>query len=263
MDDPYEILGIKKTSTKREIKLAFFNLAKIYHPDKAQGDKKIAKEKFVKIHEAYETLNKNNNNDDNEKNKTNNKIFDKYFNIFLLFISEPFSKNNINVNIDYDDLIKEKKYVDALLSLKNNIFRHSQLDIIDNVYCSISDRYFDRYMYVTIKRETRDDIELYIPLRNDMNIYYCEGEIVNGIKGNIRINTTMKDNKGYYCEDGNICKIFNIRKIPKIFEYKHIDEITYNITDIIDDEYFILEGCGLIKDDNTRGDFIGKFSIVK
>lgn len=50
--DYYDVLGIPRTATEKEIKTAFRKLAAQHHPDKG-GDSK----KFVEIKEAYETLN--------------------------------------------------------------------------------------------------------------------------------------------------------------------------------------------------------------
>jgi curved DNA-binding protein len=53
--DYYKILGIEKSATGAEIKKAYRELAKRYHPDKNPGDKN-AEEKFKEISEAYEVL---------------------------------------------------------------------------------------------------------------------------------------------------------------------------------------------------------------
>lgn len=53
--DYYTILGVSKTANDDEIKSAYRNLAKQYHPDKNQGNKE-AEEKFKNISEAYEVL---------------------------------------------------------------------------------------------------------------------------------------------------------------------------------------------------------------
>ncbi|MEL5721724.1 MAG: DnaJ domain-containing protein [Treponemataceae bacterium] len=53
--DYYEVLGISKNATLDEIKVAYRNLAKKYHPDMNQGDKN-AEERFKKINEAYTVL---------------------------------------------------------------------------------------------------------------------------------------------------------------------------------------------------------------
>src|SRR5256885_14879071 len=53
--DYYDILGVKKTATDEEIKKAYRNLAKKYHPDKNKGNKE-AENKFKEISEAYAVL---------------------------------------------------------------------------------------------------------------------------------------------------------------------------------------------------------------
>ena len=57
--NPYEILGIAQGASEEEIKKAYKELAKQWHPDKHQGDK-AAEEKFKEISGAYELLKKNN-----------------------------------------------------------------------------------------------------------------------------------------------------------------------------------------------------------
>ena len=54
--DYYEILGVSRDATEKEIKKAYRRLAKQYHPDTYKGDKKEAEEKFKEISEAYEVL---------------------------------------------------------------------------------------------------------------------------------------------------------------------------------------------------------------
>lgn len=53
--DYYEILGVKKNATEADLKKAYRELAKKYHPDKNKGNKE-AENRFKEISEAYAVL---------------------------------------------------------------------------------------------------------------------------------------------------------------------------------------------------------------
>ncbi|KAJ3174677.1 DnaJ- protein scj1 [Irineochytrium annulatum] len=53
--DYYELLGIPRSAQKRDIKKAYKELSKKYHPDKNPGNKE-AEEKFIELAHAYEVL---------------------------------------------------------------------------------------------------------------------------------------------------------------------------------------------------------------
>ena len=60
MNDPYKILGISQSATDEEIKKAYRNLARKYHPDNYAGTAMadLAEEKMKQINEAYRALTK-------------------------------------------------------------------------------------------------------------------------------------------------------------------------------------------------------------
>lgn len=58
MRDPYEVLGIDRNASRDEIKKAYRELAKKYHPDRYSDNplNDLAEEKFREVKEAYDTL---------------------------------------------------------------------------------------------------------------------------------------------------------------------------------------------------------------
>src|SRR3954453_19050127 len=58
--DYYDILGIDRKSSEKEIKSAYHKLAVKWHPDKwvgkSEAEKKIAEEKMKEVNQAYEVL---------------------------------------------------------------------------------------------------------------------------------------------------------------------------------------------------------------
>ncbi len=59
MKDPYSTLGISKNATDDEVKAAYRELARKYHPDNYTDDnplKDLAKEKMQEINEAYDKI---------------------------------------------------------------------------------------------------------------------------------------------------------------------------------------------------------------
>src|SRR5215510_1195912 len=53
--DYYELLGVSRKASAKDIRTAFRKLARKYHPDLNPGDK-AAEEKFKQLQEAYDVL---------------------------------------------------------------------------------------------------------------------------------------------------------------------------------------------------------------
>ena len=62
MQDPYEVLGVSKSASAKDIKAAYRKLAKKHHPDQNPTDPK-AKDRFAALNQAYEIVG-------DEKNRT-------------------------------------------------------------------------------------------------------------------------------------------------------------------------------------------------
>ena len=60
MNDPYSVLGVDPSASDDEIKRAYRELARKYHPDNYQNNPlaDLAEEKMKEINEAYEAINK-------------------------------------------------------------------------------------------------------------------------------------------------------------------------------------------------------------
>ena len=116
MKDYYSVLGISKNATDEEVKKAYRELSKKYHPDKHQNNDlmELAEIKFKEVNEAYQAItserkNKNQERQDSYKSSHNdqksyNTQFEKYIDSALNY----FSLGNMNKAIEFCNLaIKE------------------------------------------------------------------------------------------------------------------------------------------------------------
>ncbi|KAL5241410.1 hypothetical protein ACI65C_008820 [Semiaphis heraclei] len=114
--DPYAILGISKTASLTEVKNAYRNLVKKWHPDKSNHPE--AETKFIEIATAYEALT-NRYKPDNYAAPTNS--FSSNFNQFFDFDMDNFFENvhhhftfeffrKLQINLDeFNSLMLTKK----------------------------------------------------------------------------------------------------------------------------------------------------------
>lgn len=56
--NPYEVLGVSETATDEQVRSAYIQLVKKYHPDRYQDSdlKDLANEKLKQVNEAYDTI---------------------------------------------------------------------------------------------------------------------------------------------------------------------------------------------------------------
>ena len=65
--DPYKVLGLEPGATDEQVKSAYKELVKKYHPDRYQNNplEELAEEKLREINEAYDMIMKGNRSRDN------------------------------------------------------------------------------------------------------------------------------------------------------------------------------------------------------
>eukprot|EP00834_Sanchytrium_tribonematis_P003378 NODE_128_length_17019_cov_0.764480.p9 type:complete len:262 gc:universal NODE_128_length_17019_cov_0.764480:4941-5726(+) len=74
MKNPYKILGVSKTATKKEIKKAYYKLSLKYHPDKLDGKD----EKFKEVVVAYKVLTEHRDAYDNGEMINEKEVWEKW-----------------------------------------------------------------------------------------------------------------------------------------------------------------------------------------
>ena len=52
--DYYDVLGVARNASQKDIKKAYYQLAKKHHPDANKDNKDAASKKFTEVSEAYE-----------------------------------------------------------------------------------------------------------------------------------------------------------------------------------------------------------------
>ena len=134
--DYFKVLGISRNATDKEIKSAFRNLARKFHPDLHPHDEK-AESRFKQINEAYEILSDQekkksyeeylrywfNNKDKKSRDfdgDNNGKTFDEYLNFddFLSDLLDRFSEVGQEI---YSNLSSEKKSQSSNLDAEFNL----------------------------------------------------------------------------------------------------------------------------------------------
>lgn len=170
--DYYTILGITKNSTEKEIKKAYYNLSKIYHPDK---NKESNPQIFTDIVEAYSIL----SSDEKREYDLKSKYGSAYSEFNELY----------NINIDYD-----------YKSTKSNYENFKRNDV-DDIYINVDDSFnatieYERWVKCKACDGTGKDLSAKIIFRDEQgNIT----KIIDSDEGCDFCDGTGKDYKGGTC----------------------------------------------------------------
>lgn len=194
MVDHYKVLGVDKGASEREIKRAFWKLAKKFHPDKNPGNEKYAEKMFRQIRESYEILmrqfSSSSTQDQSLRSQPNKTVRSRKKDITTLcrlVLEELINHNNDYAIGIYEDLVRKEpgfsfdRYMDDadvrdcefLLAeayhMKGDLTKASQL--YEKVLCREKEKaYFHffadeirsmlRDVYVTLIKQSKDKYEI-------------------------------------------------------------------------------------------------------
>lgn len=137
MTDYYKILGVARTASKDEIKKAYRELAKKYHPDKTKGDKSL-EEKFKEINIANEIL-----SDEYKRKAYDNKSASNTFN-FRTKSYEDIIRNNNQYQKTEDEFRRAtQEEINQRDVVYTEVFRKAKLfkvdDLVFNLHISLEE----------------------------------------------------------------------------------------------------------------------------
>ncbi len=176
------------------------------------------------------------------------------FNQQLETLKENYHKNILNTPItnnlvENNDLVKEEK-------------EELDLDIVSSISCSLVDKIKNKHRKILVKRDTRDDIILYVPLRKHKMVFKGDGEMFNDRFGDIVINIHCYDEKDKLKIIDNKHVLYKIN--IDVYDYlfggnKEViignDIINFNLIPLSLDFIFINDK-GIPDDDNIYGNLI-------
>ena len=244
----YNFLDLKKESTQKDIKKAYYKLAKIYHPDKKTGNELM----FKKIKSAYDILSDIELRTKYDKTLNNNETpYD-----LLQDIIKKFELNNVEniINIIYDknkfkNDFNDFNFYKIFKNIKFNIFKNKEsLNIYKDVTFTFNDIYNNKFKIINVNNNSQI---IYPEIYYEELIFKNMGFQHNNINGDLIINIVIENNDYDILDNYDILyKKKNINKL--LLPNDDIINITHN-THIVDNKFYILKNKGLINNENIRG----------
>lgn len=131
MKDPYSILGVHPGATDEEVKNAYRNLARKYHPDNYDDSnplKELAKEKMQEINAAYDEIQRNRADRSSDSTRSSESSYDSSSYDYSSYTRPP-------IYSEIRQKINERKYRDAenLLNSINEFDRVAEWHFLNSV----------------------------------------------------------------------------------------------------------------------------------
>ncbi|MBC63541.1 MAG: hypothetical protein CL746_04365 [Chloroflexi bacterium] len=200
----YRVLGLTKSATDKEIKIAFRRLARKYHPDVNQNDD-VLKNKFLKVNEAYEVL----------SNKKTRKDYDEFGEKWkhadqLRSVRSGHNSSSFNMN-DLFSGIRNQNMNDIFSFNSNRQMYKQKCD----VFVSIEEIYTGTKKMLNLSTPTKNskNIEVTIP-KGVMEGQKIKLKIENDIQ--LIVTIRIKKNKEFMINGENLTKTIKIPYIDMI-----------------------------------------------
>jgi molecular chaperone DnaJ len=138
--NPYEVLGIREGANEEEIRVAYKNLVKKYHPDQYANNplSDLAEEKLKEINEAYDYLTKNKGNNNYRGQSSNNQA------------NQQYNDNSSNVFMQIRSMIERGNISQADQMLESISNRNAEWNFLKGIIFLRKGWYDQAYQYIQV-----------------------------------------------------------------------------------------------------------------